>query len=99
MEISSHLGIHSTLYEQLKALGHPGKLRFRYSPCPQAHCIDRVEDHRNECSCLRSGRERGLELLLNDGHLDLQNGTSYDPNVFQAPVITSRFYNKRVLNL
>ena len=27
---------------------------------------------------------------------DLQNGTSYDPNVFQAPVITSRFYNKRV---
>lgn len=27
---------------------------------------------------------------------DLQNNTSYDPNVFIAPVVTARFYNKKV---
>ena len=34
--------------------------------------LDRVEDHRDESSCLRTGRERGAKLLLNDRHLNLE---------------------------
>ena len=56
-------------------------------------------------SVLRDGWEYGavLEKLAcelpdakENESWDLQTGTSYDPNVFIAPVITAHFYNKKV---
>ena len=66
--------------------------------------VDRVYRGRVP-SVIRDGWEYGavLEKLAcelpeaqENESWDLQTGTSYDPNVFIAPVITAHFYNKKV---
>ena len=66
--------------------------------------VDRVYRGRVP-SIVRSGWEYGavLEKLAvklpeaqENESWDLQSGTSYDPNVFIAPVVTAHFYNKKV---
>lgn len=66
--------------------------------------VDRVYRGRVP-SVIRDGWEYGavLEKLAcelpeaqENESWDLQSGTSYDPNVFIAPVITAHFYNKKV---
>lgn len=73
---------------------HIGKMVF----------VDRVYRGRVP-SVLRDGWEYGavlekLAMELPDAQenesWELESGASYDPNVFIAPVITSRFYNKKV---